>query len=625
MKSLSYYSVIVVVLISMLFFSCENFLTEPPRGSLSEDLLAGKEQGPEKLLMGVYGSLDGMAGVDFGASGDVSNWPYGSLAGGDVHKGSFSGDQPPMNTIARTSTQPTNGYLDNKWRALYEGVNRANDVIKVVSKTENISEETKNRILGEARFLRGHFYFELTKLFFRVPWIDESTNEFNQPNDSRVWSEIEEDFVFAMNNLPEVQLDVGRANRWAAQSYLAKTFVYQEKWQEAKELFDDIISNGVNSNGVPYELVDFHHNFNANTENNSETVFAVQNNGPDGTGGNRNAWAGVDWGYPHNSPFSCCGFMQPTLELVNSYQTDSNTGLPLTPDEYNSSPVEHDLGVGSEEEFVPHEGSLDPRLDWTVGRRGVPYHDWGPFPGQRWTRDQSYGGPYHAKKHVYLQANREEHSTASRGTAVNYNIIRFADVLLMAAEAEIELGNLNAARQYVNQIRERAANSNWVNNDLNREFAADIVESESEMLNLDVRAGDWVVREDRNSTFVLLKGDPSNIDNWNEYKNSAENYNVEPYPAGHSSFQSPTSARDAVHFERKLELANEGHRFFDLVRWEEAEEKLNAYYDFEGTFFSDVRGAVFVPPRDRYYPIPQRQIDLSVRDGKPLLQQNPGY
>ncbi len=205
-------------------------------------------------------------------------------------------------------------------------------------------------------------------------------------------------------------------------------------------------------------------------------------------------------------------------------------------------------------------------------------------------------------------------------------MIRFADVLLMAAEAEVELNNLDAARQLVNRVRSRVTDSDgWTTNDLNQAYAAAVVDSEPAMLNSGASPGQWVVRTDLGSTFVLLNGDPTNLSNWQEYTDPASNYVVDVYPAGHVAFQTQAAAREAVHFERKIELAMEGHRFFDLVRWGEANEKLNAFFDYESTLIPTIGVGSFTTGKNEYYPIPQNQIDLSTVNGEPTLQQNPGY
>ncbi|MDX1640727.1 MAG: RagB/SusD family nutrient uptake outer membrane protein [Balneolaceae bacterium] len=627
--------ILAVVVIGMFTKACgDEFLTRPALGSLSEDVLADRN-GVETLLMGAYGSLSqtGSSGWGDGITGAgawvvcPSNWLYGSVLGTEAHKGSDAGDQPQMNTLGGMNVTPATGFLNDKWRAVYEGIARANSVLKVLPKVEIaegvFSEEDKAKFEAEARFIRGHFYFELRRFFNRVPWIDEETIALAPvPNDQEIWPMIEDDFQFAYQNLPETQNQVGRPNKWAAASYLAKTYVYQEKWSEAKALYDVIIPNGQTSNGLAYDLVPLDEIQNPATKNHAESVFAIQASADDGTGTIQNANPGMMLNYPYNSPFRCCGFYQPTQYLVNAYKTDG--GLPMV-DNFLSSEVKWDQGVLSSEQFTPHEDPLDPRLDWTVGRRGVPFHDWGPHPGERWIRDQAFSGPYAAKKHIWWQkddADVNNPSVWAPGTSYNIPIIRFADVLLMAAEAEIEVGSLEQARQYINRVRERAGDeSSWVSNDFNKGYAHAVVYSEAEMLALTPNAGEWVVREDLGSTFVFLGGETTDISSWNEY--TEPNYEISLY----DDLGGKEQARKIVRFERLLELALEGHRFFDLVRWEMAQEEINEFMDYEGAFFpaSYLNEGQFTSNKNEYFPIPQRQIDLSSKGDAGILQQNPGY
>jgi len=568
-----------------LFTSCDDeFLDKPAIGALSDDVLAN-EAGVEKLLIGTYAALDG---IDIGNwEVDPSNWVYGSVAGGEAHKGSNGADQPGINPIATFNIDPSNGFINLKWRAMYEGITRANSVLSVLAVAEGISESDKQRIAAEARFLRGHYYFELKKMFNMVPWIDETTTEFNQPNNVDIWPNIEADFMFAFDNLPNTQAQVGRANKWAAASYLGKAYLYQHKYAEAKNMFDQVITSGVTSNGLTYGLVDrFKDNFDASTDNNKESIFAVQMVANDGTNTISNANMGQMLNFPYNSPFRCCGFYQPTLDLANSYQTTPQ-GLPLV-DSYNADPLKSDQGITSDKAFVPDEQTVDPRLDWTVGRRGIPFLDWGLHPGDSWIREQSTAGPYSAKKHIYWQATAYTYSDQSSwapGSAINVVIIRFADVLLMAAEAEAQLGNLEQAQEYVNRVRARAA---------------------------------------RPENIVHTYVDPEEpLEGFTD--EPAANYNVASYPAGYFAGLGKDEALEAIYFERKLELALEGHRFFDLVRWGKAAEELNAFFDYEGNILPDVEGGLFKAGKNEYFPIPQRQIDLQTIDGQSVLTQNPGY
>src|SRR5690606_1455652 len=257
--------------------------------------------------------------------------------------------------------------------------------------------------------------------------------------------------------------------------------------------------------------------------------------------------AGDMLNFPYgDSPFGCCGFYQPTIDLVDSYRTDAN-GLPYI-DDYNSTVVTNDLGISSDAPFTPYSGTLDPRLDRTVGRRGIPYLDWGNHPGQKWIRDQNYSGPYAPKKNIFPQETADEYwdkSSWAPGSAININIIRFADVLLMAAEAEAQAGSLDKALEYVNEVRNRAANP---------------------------------------ATFVYKYIDPANpLDGVTS--TPAANYRISPYADG--TFTSKEVALKMIYFERKLELAMEGHRFFDLVRWGIAAATLNTYFAFEKQFAAD--------------------------------------
>lgn len=567
--------------------SCsDEFLDQPALGSLSEDVVANKV-GVEKLLIGAYAALDG-AGISGTNSWESApdNWIYGVVAGGEASKGSFGGDQPAIDQIVKFISNPSNGFYNSKWKVAFEGVSRTNKVLKVLPNVEDLTEAERNNIAGQARFLRGHYYFELKKMFNMVPWIDETTEDVKQPNNADIWPNIEADFQFAFDNLPGTQGEIGRANKWAAGAYLGKAYLFQKKFPEASSIFAEVIASGTNSAGEKYALVPkFRDNFDAATENNAETVFDIQMVANDGTSSISNSNEGGMLNFPYNSPFRCCGFYQPTQDLVNSYKTNAATGLPDL-DTYNQNPVKNDMGITSDEAFTPYTGSVDPRLDWTVGRRGIPYHDWGNHPGAAWIREQSYGGPYAPKKNIYWQATQDLYSDQSSwapGTALNVHIIRFADVLLMAAEAEAQTGNLGLATEYVNRVRERASNPEGF--------------------------------------LKKYKNDADPLAGFDQSKNAAD-YHIGLY----TGFASKDSALEAIYFERKLELAMEGHRFFDLVRWGIAEKTLNAYFQYQGQITTDVRGGKFIPGKSEYYPIPQAQIDLSLNSsGEPTLTQNPGY
>jgi len=298
----------------------------------------------------------------------------------------------------------------------------------------------------------------------------------------------------------------------------------------------------------------------------------------------------LNFSYDPSAPVSCCGFYQPSYSLANAYKTDPVTGLPM-PTTYNSSDLKNDEGLKSSDPFTPdNTTTLDPRLDWTVGRRGIPFLDWGINPGFLFVRNQASGGPYTPVKDAPYASQvgtlTDKSSWTAGYTALNVNLIRFADVLLWAAEAEVEVGSLDKAETYVNMVRTRAANP----------------------------AGFVHTYIDANNPQGGFTNTP------------AANYFIKNYPVGYFTAQGQATARTLVRFERRLELAMEGHRFFDLVRYGDADVELNAYVAHEvGSGYVLMKGANFVKGKSEYFAIPQQEIDVSTVAGKRTLTQNPGY
>ncbi len=251
------------------------------------------------------------------------------------------------------------------------------------------------------------------------------------------------------------------------------------------------------------------------------------------------------------------------------------------------------------DKLVPYSGSVDPRIDFTIGRPGIPYLDWGVHPGDDWIRNPSADGHFSPKKNVYAQAQKGTYSDVSAYwaptelTANNVNLMRFSDVLLMAAEAEIEVGSTAKALEYVNRVRSRVKDhqSTWVQ-----------------------KTGTF------NPATYTYSGDTTSA-------NFAGNYHIGLYTA--AQFADKDFATKAVRFERRLELAMEGHRFFDLKRWDNGTgtmaDILNAYAKRETPYETYSADKVFVKGKSENFPIPQDQIDLANNQGKEVLKQNPGY
>ncbi len=582
--------------------ACNKNLNKEPQGALSLGNIS-TQTGVNALLVGAYAILDGEnvpgPGNAYGSAG--SNWVYGSIAADDSYKGSTPTDQPDATQVESWSvSQATTAYVNQKWSLLMNGIQRSNDVLRVMRLATDIAAADTIKISGEARFLRAFYHFDGKKVFNNFPWVDENVsytnNNLNVPNNIDIWRDIISDLKYAVASLPETQPNIGRINKWGAMAFLAKAYLFTHHYDSAKTLLDDLITNGTTAKGDKYALVNFESNFNATQKNGPESVFACQMSVNDGSatandGGNGNMGDVLNYPNGTGAPGGCCGFNNPSWNLANAYKTDA-AGLPLL-DTWNTGSVVSD----SANLYV---GSLDPRIDWTMSRPGIPFLDWG-LGKTAWIRDLSSNGLFNPKKNTYALSQAGTYSStetvfwgATQITANNYTFIRFADVLLWAAECEVEVGSLDKAEDYVNQVRNRAGD----------------------------KAG-WVYR---NSGYSAGAGA------YTTQVTPADNYLIKPYPAAAFAANGQSYARKAVQFERRLELAMEGHRFFDLQRWDNGTGSmaatLNSYVSVEKTrksFYYIVNTAVFTKGVNEYFAIPQVQIDAENSTGVVYLKQNPGY
>jgi hypothetical protein len=317
MKKITFKFIALLMAGTVISLSCgKGFLEKTPKGSLDVNALANKK-GVEALLVGAYAVLDGFingGGIFLGGwQSSGTNWVYGSVVGGDAHKGSDAGDQPDVNPIETFTPTATNDYFNQKWAIVFEGINRSNSVLKVMANATDISAADVTRITGEARFLRGHYHFEAKKMWNKVPYYDETITDYNQPNDADIWPQIEADLKFAYDNLPETMNAKGRVNKWAAGAMYAKALMFQGKYAAAKAVLDLIYTSGKNAQGVKYALLaKYSDNFNADTKNSTESVFAVQYSVNDGSGADNGGWGEV-LNFPYTGgPGTCCGFFQPS-------------------------------------------------------------------------------------------------------------------------------------------------------------------------------------------------------------------------------------------------------------------------------------------------------------------------
>lgn len=588
---------IIVVLLFAAYACQKSFLDKQPLGSLSPSLLANKT-GVQGLLIGAYHSLLGE--TNWGSA--PSNWPFGSVAGGESYKGSTPSDQGDIVPIEIWSYNTNNPYFEQKWNGIYHGAQRANEVLRVMALATDIAAADVKVINGEVRFLRGYWHMEAKKFWKNVPYVDENISPTNSNINVAnvdasgayvdIWPKIEADFQAAMDNLPDVQPQAGRANKWAAAAFLAKAYMIENKYVQAKTLFDQIIASGKTAKGASYALVNYASNFNAAQDNSAESVFAVQASVNDNSGTNGNYGDNLQFPNGSGAPGGCCGFNNPSISLANSYKTDAVTGLPLFTT-FNTAGGNVSAPSGA------YTGTLDPRIDFAMGRPGIPYLDWGPYPRDSWIREPATNGYFSPKKIVYAKAQIGTISSTETSfwgptqmSAINVNLMRYSDVLLMAAEAEAEAGTgtLAKALTYVNQVRTRAANPTG-----------------------------WVYK---NSEFDAATA------TYKTQTTPADNYKI----ANYAAFPDKAYALQAIYFERKLELAMEGHRFFDLQRWDRGTglmaTELNAFAAAEKsrpTLFAVNPSATFTKGKNEYFPIPQGQIDIENATGTVNLKQNPGY
>jgi hypothetical protein len=561
--------IIYLFAIATLLFSCSDFLVTTPQGVLSQ----GQVSSPDKVENTVNAAYASLGNDHYDKP--FSLWPYGNVRSGDAYKGGRDeGDIQNFYFMEIFKDVKSDfGELDGLWFNFYIGISRANSALRVLNTLTDADFPLKKTRQAEMRFLRAHFYFQLKIIWKYVPYVDENLAIADYPTISnkaltndQLWDKIAADFQFGVENLPASQSEIGRANLASATAYLAKTRLYQAYEQD--EIHNVININKtklqqvvdlINTIPATYGLVDDYADLftPGATENGKESLFAVQFSNK----GDGTMFGRLNFGDVLATPMGigCCDFHKPSKNLVNAFKTDPATGLPLF-NTFDAATI--DLTTDK----------VDPRLDHTIA---IPGHPWKYDPTTiyqvSWNRTPDVYGVYASLKEnvcktCYTQVG------PFYGNTKNRIIIRYADVLLWKAEALIEIGgaaNLDAARQIINSIRTRA----------------------------------------KNSTGHLKMADGS----------FESTFNVGTYDD--PAVWSQDYARNALRWERRLELAMEGNRFFDLVRWGIADKYMNAYFASEKSKIAYLKNGLFTKNRDEYLPIPDNQMRFS----KGVYVQNTGY
>ncbi|SHE40381.1 Starch-binding associating with outer membrane [Arenibacter palladensis] len=573
---------IMGVLVSFLLASCDkDFLEYEPEGVLSNENVATADNA-EALVVAAYAGIanDEMIGPL------THQWVYGSVRSDDAYKG--GGGRGDVDVVDRYEqynlTIPDYGdwMAPRTWTNYYKAISRANFALTVINDIPDTEYANKTLRQAELRFLRGHSHFMLKLLFKKIPFIKEGLTQEETsavsndvPNDE-LWNTIAEDFIFAYNNLPQSQDEVGRADRNAAAAYMAKLRLYQAYEQNDQHQVTSINPARLQevidyADEVTASLEgDYGNNFLDGFDNGPESIWAAQFSINDGTKVSRVSFV-TGLNSPHGSAlYGCCGFHLASQNMVNAFKTDA-AGLPFL-DNFNDTDIF--TAVNEDGTVTPAVGlTVDPRLDHTVGVPGRPfkYRNTVNTTGDMvynfsWARDPGvYGYFGNMKEQQAPDCSCYVKEGPFVGTSKNVDFIRYADILLFKAEALIQLDRWDEALPLINQVRARAAVST--------------------QRQIDAGATDI--------------------------------YNVQEY----TTFPDKAYAWKALKFERRLEFGMEGPRFFDLVRWGEAAEVLNAYLTEEKTKRDFLSSAVFTAGRDEYYPIPQREIDFTGG----LYKQNPGY
>lgn len=498
--------------------SCNDMLDMEPQGSITANEF--DDESVESLLVAAYAGLQShFFGNNEAFDGPITNWVF-DVRSDDAYKGGGAlSMEEGIHQVEMNNFFSDNVVALNKWRNGLYAVARCNDAIEAIQDAEGITDAESK--IAELKTLRSYFYFDLVRLFKYVPYFVEgqlgATASPYEYTREEIFDFIKADLAAAYETLPATQSQVGRFNKYVAAAIMAKVCAQTSDWENVEKYSDYVIGSGqyqLYNNFLDMSKIEFNNQF--------ESIMAVQFS----TANNN---ANINWCNLLNTTYSDGDlygsgddFFLGSQNLINAFATDAN-GLPYLD---NNGPAVSVTG---------YSGTVDPRVDFTVGRIGVPFR--GYMYNSKWCRAYDLYGEYSGKKGLVSPDDPLMVTGFPWGASpLNFILIRYADILLLKAEALIEQGtDLNSARELINQVRVKAARS-------------------------------------VSTTYTPVDINPSVVD-----------YYVDEYPA---SGWNQEYARKAVRMERRLELAMEGHRWFDLVRWGVAVQTMNSYYQTESKVHS---------------------------------------
>ena len=550
--------------------SCSDFLDEQvPQATLTQDEVKNPEY-IDNVLISAYAGLVSIE--DMNAS--FSLWNYDTRSDDAYVGGSDFSDGEPFHRLEKsTGVMTTDWPFSSIWTRFYNYLSRVSLSLDILASADQDNATIKQRT-AEMKFLRAYGHFQLKRLFKKIPFVNKPNMQeadYNNLSNTEYtndegWQQIINDLEDAYDVLPTVQAEKGRPTKAACAAFLAKVYLYKAyrqddaKSNQVTEINEDDLkkvvyyTNPAIYNGYGLES-DMHNNFRPEEqyENGKESLWAIQYSRNDGT-----VYGNLNFSYRLIVPCipkvhdSGCDFYKPSYNLVNAYRTNSD-GLPLSDDI-----VSDDYTVGSNQ-------TVDPRLFVTVGVPGTPYMFNPSFmiaESNAWSRSGGTFGYF-----VSLKQNVDPSLTNSYlylcdsqwASSMNRIVFRYADVLLMRAEAQAQLGQTAEAIALVNQIRNRANG-------------------------------------------MMTNSIVSNYPN---------KYGVHYAVGKYSGSYSKEDAMKIIKTERRLELAMESERFFDLVRWGDAATVLNKFYSSESDKMNFLSGSQFTANKNEYLPVPFEQMAAS--------------
>ena len=564
------YKFICTICIICGMMSCSDFLEEQvPQATLTQDEVKNPEY-IDNVLISAYAGL--LSIEDMNAS--FSLWNYDTRSDDAYVGGSDFSDGEPFHRLERgIGVMTTDWPFSSIWNKFYNYLSRVSLSLDILASADQENATIQQRT-AEMKFLRAYGHFQLKRLFKKIPFVNKPNmqeEDYNNLSNTEYtndegWQQIINDLEDAYAVLPAVQTEKGRPTKAACAAFLAKVYLYKAYRQ------DDASSNQVTAinaddlqkvldytnpsiyNGYGLEP-DMHNNFRPEEqyENGKESLWAIQYSRNDGT-----VYGNLNFSYRLIVPCipkvhdSGCDFYKPSHNLVDAYRTNSD-GLPLLDDFANV-----DYTVGSNQ-------TVDPRLFVTVGVPGTPYMFNPGFimaESNAWSRSGGTFGYF-----VSLKQNVDPALTDSYlylcdsqwASSMNRIVFRYADVLLMRAEAMAQLGQTSEAITLVNQVRDRA----------NGMITGSVV------------------------------------------SNYSTKYGVHYAVGKYNGSYSKDEAIKIIKMERRLELAMESERFFDLVRWGDAAIVLNKFYSSESEKMNFLSGSQFTADKNEYLPIPFEQMAAS--------------